>query len=50
MAFTLSRGSIINRNMTVKKLKKQLRRDSVDGLNLYVTELPEQKIKNYENK
>ncbi len=40
LAFTLPVGSIINPTMTVKKLKKQLRRDSVAGLNLFVRDAP----------
>lgn len=42
LVFTLPIGSIINQNMTVKNLKKQLRRDSVEGLNLFVRDKPEE--------
>jgi hypothetical protein len=49
LTFTLPGGAFINRGLSVKNLKKQLRRDSLDGLNLYVIDLPEQKRKKLEN-
>ena len=42
-------GSIINKKMSVKNLKKQLRRDRIDGLNLFLTEIVEQKGKKVED-
>lgn len=49
LVFTLPIGSVINRNMTVNNLKKQLRRDSVEGVNLFVRDIPEQNQKKGEN-
>jgi hypothetical protein len=49
LTFTLPMGSIINKKMSVKNLKKQLRRDRIDGLNLFLTEILEQKGKKVED-